>query len=191
MQRSGISLDAITDELVDDGVQLFADAADKLYGALAEKRAKFLGGKLLSVDLSLGEAEEAVTAEIKRRTTSGDSRRLWAKDKSLWTGADEDKWLGWLDIAAREAADGETYRVPALDPRQRVQRCGAARHGRIQPRRRGAEPGLRRASRLAQAACARFHRSGADRRGGGRDRISARRLSSSPPNPARRSSPIS
>jgi transaldolase/glucose-6-phosphate isomerase len=31
--------------------------------------------------------------------------KLWARDKSLWTGADEDKWLGWLDIVAREQAD--------------------------------------------------------------------------------------
>lgn len=26
------------------------------------------------------------------------SERLWARDASLWTGADEDRWLGWLDI---------------------------------------------------------------------------------------------
>jgi transaldolase/glucose-6-phosphate isomerase len=31
--------------------------------------------------------------------------KLWAKDKSLWTGADEDKWLGWLEIVAREQRD--------------------------------------------------------------------------------------
>lgn len=31
--------------------------------------------------------------------------KLWAKDKSLWTGADEDQWLGWLDIVAREQRD--------------------------------------------------------------------------------------
>ena len=109
LQRSGISLDAITDELVDEGVQLFADAADKLYGALAEKRAEFLAGKLVSVDFRLGSADEAVATEIKARTTSGDSRRLWAKDTSLWTGADESKWLGWLDISEREAADKQTY----------------------------------------------------------------------------------
>jgi transaldolase/glucose-6-phosphate isomerase len=109
LQRAGISLDAITAELVQEGVQLFADAADKLYGALAEKVAKFPGSKLLTVDFRLGEAEDALAGEIKARTTSGDSRRLWAKDKSLWTGADENKWLGWLDIAKREAADGQTY----------------------------------------------------------------------------------
>ncbi len=35
LEKSGISLDAITEELVRDGVKLFADAADKLYGAVA------------------------------------------------------------------------------------------------------------------------------------------------------------
>ena len=27
--------------------------------------------------------------------------RIWAYDASVWTGADEDKWLGWLDVATR------------------------------------------------------------------------------------------
>ena len=42
-QKSGISLDQITADLVKDGVKLFADAADKLYGAVAHKRAIVLG----------------------------------------------------------------------------------------------------------------------------------------------------
>src|SRR5438270_48872 len=37
LERSGVSLDAITEELVKDGVKQFADAADKLYGAVAHK----------------------------------------------------------------------------------------------------------------------------------------------------------
>jgi transaldolase/glucose-6-phosphate isomerase len=106
---SGISLDAITAELVDEGVQQFADAADKLYGALADKRAKILSGKVISVDFQLDSAEDAVSAEVKKRSSSGDVRRLWAKDKSLWTDQDENKWLGWLDIADREGADKQTY----------------------------------------------------------------------------------
>src|SRR5271168_1156253 len=38
--RAGISLDAVTDKLIEDGVRLFADAADKLFAAVAEKRGK-------------------------------------------------------------------------------------------------------------------------------------------------------
>jgi transaldolase/glucose-6-phosphate isomerase len=29
-------------------------------------------------------------------------RRLWQRDKSLWTNADEDRWLGWLDSVGAE-----------------------------------------------------------------------------------------
>lgn len=28
--------------------------------------------------------------------------RLWRRDATLWTGADEDRWLAWLDVAERE-----------------------------------------------------------------------------------------
>ncbi|MBA2461244.1 MAG: glucose-6-phosphate isomerase [Actinobacteria bacterium] len=27
--------------------------------------------------------------------------RIWAYDASVWTGADEDRWLGWLDVVTR------------------------------------------------------------------------------------------
>ncbi|MFI5207880.1 MAG: bifunctional transaldolase/phosoglucose isomerase [Gemmatimonadales bacterium] len=33
------------------------------------------------------------------------TRRLWAKDATLWTGADESKWLGWLDVVRAKPAE--------------------------------------------------------------------------------------
>ena len=27
--------------------------------------------------------------------------RIWAHDASVWTGGDEDRWLGWLDVVGR------------------------------------------------------------------------------------------
>ena len=32
------------------------------------------------------------------------TQRLWARDATLWTGTDEARWLGWLDIVAAEQA---------------------------------------------------------------------------------------
>ena len=55
LDKSGISLDAITAELVKDGVKQFADAADKLYGAVAHKRAASLGGGIDKQQLALGD----------------------------------------------------------------------------------------------------------------------------------------
>src|SRR5207253_8314036 len=55
LEKSGISLDAITADLVKDGVKLFADSADKLYGAVANKRAASLGGGIDRQQLALGD----------------------------------------------------------------------------------------------------------------------------------------
>ena len=111
LEKSGISLDAITAELVKDGVKLFADAADKLYGAVANKRAAVLGAGIdrqqLALGASLGKAVEKSTEEWRE---SAKIRRLWQKDNSVWTGADEHKWLGWLNsAAAADIADYEDY----------------------------------------------------------------------------------
>jgi transaldolase / glucose-6-phosphate isomerase len=35
----------------------------------------------------------------------GNTRRLWSRDAALWTGGDEGRWLGWLDIVDRELRD--------------------------------------------------------------------------------------
>lgn len=111
LERSGVSLDAITEELVKDGVKLFADAADKLYGAVAHKRATVLGPALDRQLLSLGDGlGEALAKSTEEWRASAKIRRLWQRDKSVWTGAGEDKWLGWLDSAAKaDIADYEDY----------------------------------------------------------------------------------
>ncbi|HVT25060.1 MAG TPA: hypothetical protein VHD95_10560, partial [Rhizomicrobium sp.] len=58
---------------------------------------------MISVKMRLGSAG----ADVKAASAAwrAEFPKLWAKDKSLWTGADEDKWLGWLDIVAREQRD--------------------------------------------------------------------------------------
>ncbi|MBN9041014.1 MAG: transaldolase [Rhizobiales bacterium 62-47] len=98
LDKTGISLDAITSELVKDGVQLFADAFDKLLGAVAQKRAKILGAKVSQQTLALGgELGKAIADGTEDWRATGKIRRLWQHDKSVWTSTDEDKWLGWLN----------------------------------------------------------------------------------------------
>ncbi|MGH6872352.1 MAG: bifunctional transaldolase/phosoglucose isomerase, partial [Rhizomicrobium sp.] len=104
LEACGISLDKITDELVVEGVDLFAQAADKLYAALAAKREKLLDGKLARVDFALGDAAQKEADAVAEQFACA-PRKLWARDASLWTGKDEGKWLGWLDIAGRELAN--------------------------------------------------------------------------------------
>ena len=111
LEKSGISLDDITAELVKDGVRLFADAADKLYGAVAYKRATVLGTAIDHQKLALGgELARAVAKDTEEWRASARIRRLWQRDKTVWTGTDEDKWLGWLTSAAKaDIADYEDY----------------------------------------------------------------------------------
>ncbi len=101
--RSGISIDAATARLVEEGVQLFADAFDKLLGAVAQKRAALLGDKLDTQAIKLPAAlEKMVAASLETWRRDGNVRRLWAGDATLWTGSDGAKWLGWLDIVEEQ-----------------------------------------------------------------------------------------
>jgi transaldolase/glucose-6-phosphate isomerase len=111
LEKSGISLDAITEELVKDGVRQFADAADKLYGAVAHKRGVVLGAGVDAQTLALNnELGKAVAKNAEEWRASAKIRRLWQHDKSVWTASDEDKWLGWLDSPAQaDIADYEDY----------------------------------------------------------------------------------
>jgi transaldolase / glucose-6-phosphate isomerase len=111
LEKSGISLDEITDDLVEDGVKLFADAADKLYGAVAHKRAAVLAQGIDRQELALGsKLGKAVEKSTEDWRASGKIRRLWQHDKSVWTGTDEDKWLGWLHSpASADIADYEDF----------------------------------------------------------------------------------
>jgi transaldolase / glucose-6-phosphate isomerase len=44
-------------------------------------------------------------------------RRLWRRDSSLWTGADEAEWLGWLEIAGQQLGQLERLEQLARDAR--------------------------------------------------------------------------
>src|SRR5882724_6799616 len=98
LAHARISLDEITRSLVEQGVALFADAADTLLGAVARKREHMLGPAIGAQTISVGAALERPASEATAAWREGGViRRLWQRDKSVWTGHDEDKWLGWLD----------------------------------------------------------------------------------------------
>ncbi len=102
LAATGISIDAVTAQLVDDGVQLFADAFDQLLAAVARKRAavlddRFDGQKLPSIP--------AATTALEAWRRSGGVRRLWDGDATLWTGGDESRWIGWLGLPDAQLAD--------------------------------------------------------------------------------------
>src|SRR5436305_3109279 len=48
----------------------------------------------------------------------GKTDRLWRKDASLWTGKDESRWLGWLDIISQELGDVAKFKALAAEIRE-------------------------------------------------------------------------
>jgi transaldolase/glucose-6-phosphate isomerase len=54
--------------------------------------------------LSLGAYQASFVRELRLWREENRVRRLWEKDASLWTGKDEARWLGWLDVVGRESS---------------------------------------------------------------------------------------
>ncbi len=58
-----------------------------------------------------------VAAILADWTKNDKVRRLWEKDATLWTGADEGQWLGWLGIVEQQVAQPEKFSKIAADVR--------------------------------------------------------------------------
>ena len=59
--------------------------------------------------------ESDVDASLQDWKKRGKVKRLWQKDASLWTGTDEDKWLGWLDITEQQIENVDALKEIAAD----------------------------------------------------------------------------
>jgi transaldolase/glucose-6-phosphate isomerase len=118
-ERLGLDLAGVTKRLVEDGVRLFADAADGLLLAVAQKRAKLLGTAIASLHYGLPDAlDKAVDARLDAWRKDGNVRKLWARDASLWTSGPEAKWLAWLDIVQERESRVEELRAFQKDIQQ-------------------------------------------------------------------------
>jgi transaldolase/glucose-6-phosphate isomerase len=121
LEGYGVSLKEVTEELIKEGVQQFADAFDKLFGTIARRRRTLLEGGRAHLEIRPGSPEIAAAfkEEMEVWRKEGRIRRLWAGDKSLWSGTDEDKWLGWLNVADQELADISQLESFAADVKKR------------------------------------------------------------------------
>jgi transaldolase / glucose-6-phosphate isomerase len=122
LATAGMSLNATTDALLADGVELFADAFRGLLSAV-DRQSRGTGAERIRrrCSRSVAPAFDAAVAEsLGDWQAHGKVRRLWARDPTLWTGRDESKWLGWLDVVNGQLAD--VRRFAAL--RDEVQAAG-------------------------------------------------------------------
>ncbi len=96
----GVDLDQVTAALLDEGVEKFEQAFGKLLGSIEQS----LSGP---TEVRAGELTRSLPAELEAQVNAviadwgehGKVGRLWAHDQTLWSGADEDRWLGWLGVA--------------------------------------------------------------------------------------------
>ncbi len=70
----------------------------------------------VSLPESLATTVKATIADWQSR---GNMRRLWQRDATLWTGADEDKWLGWLDIVDEQVGQHDQLQKVAKEVQNR------------------------------------------------------------------------
>ncbi len=100
LEQLGISIDALTSSLLDEGVKSFSASFDALMSAIEKKRDGVLKSAIDRISYRLPPAlDQAVKKTLQEWRETGKIRRLWAKDASLWTGHDENRWLDWLTVA--------------------------------------------------------------------------------------------
>ena len=115
LEAAGISMKEVTDGLLVQAVKLFAEPFDKLLNAV-DAKCKLAVRPVNKMTYSLSPDQgAAVEAGLDDWKMSGKVRRLWARDASLWTGKDENKWMGWLGITEDQLAHRERFDQIAAD----------------------------------------------------------------------------
>lgn len=72
----------------------------------------------LAMTLSLpDDLQSLVDATLADWEANDKSGRLWRRDSSIWTGADEAEWLGWLEIADEQLEHSHELEQLARDAR--------------------------------------------------------------------------
>jgi len=106
LEETGISLDAVTSALLDDGIKKFADPFAKLLGAIERRCREANAARINHQSYTLPpDVAAAVSDALTEWDAQGGTRRLWTGDASLWTGADEARWLGWIGVVEQQLAD--------------------------------------------------------------------------------------
>ncbi len=116
LPKAGISMKEVTDKLTADGVKLFADAFDQLLAAVEKSSKSEITANVSKQTHTLpADLAAAVKTAVDDWRANGKVRRLWQRDATLWTGTDEAKWMGWLDVTEKQLAEQQNLRKVAED----------------------------------------------------------------------------
>src|SRR5438132_621237 len=118
LQKVGISMSEVTAKLLDEGLQLFSEAFDKLLAAVEQSTQGRTTPKVSQQTYKLpANAANLVSAHVNDWRAEGKVSRLWERDPSLWTDSDEGNWLGWLTITDDQLAHQHKLAEMAADVR--------------------------------------------------------------------------
>ncbi len=96
LSGEGISLENITDKLLDDGLEAFEESFRKLLKSIENA----IGDKIPSTFALQSRLPQELSQKIQEITDewreSSKVERMWLHDRRIWSSTDEDKWLGWL-----------------------------------------------------------------------------------------------
>ena len=106
LEKAGVSLAKVTDDLLADGLKKFVEPFTKLLKAVERRCREANKARINGQTQALPAAIAAeVDAKLKEWDLGGGTHRLWAGDTSLWTGKDEASWIGWLGIVETQLDD--------------------------------------------------------------------------------------
>ncbi len=110
--KLGVDLNAITENLQEEGVKAFSESMDKLLESLEEKRGSIVASQVDAQTLSLGPWGKLVEERLGAWQRGSFARRMWAKDYTLWSAKPVPELtdrMGWLTLPETMHAQ-----VPAL-----------------------------------------------------------------------------
>ncbi len=118
LDRLGVSMKAVTDDLTREGVRLFAEAFDKLLNAVDRRcpsaRESKVGQQISCLPPGLSAQVKAALQDWQKNSKV---RRLWLRDTALWTRSDEARWLDWLELPENRSRSASLLREIAEQAR--------------------------------------------------------------------------
>ncbi len=121
LEKTGISLEKVTDDLLADGVKKFVEPFTKLLTAVERRSREANKARINAQSWVLPSALQGhVTERLAAWEAQGGTRRLFAGDASLWTNTDEANWIGWVRIAEQQLEN----LTPLLDIQKEVREEG-------------------------------------------------------------------
>jgi transaldolase/glucose-6-phosphate isomerase len=119
LERAGLSMKAVTDKHLEDGLRQFVEAFTQLLTATGTRRTAQSSARINSLSYALPQKlSAAVDATLTDWSKNDKVRRLWQGDASLWSGADENHWLGWLGITDDQIAHSQHLTSLAAEVKQ-------------------------------------------------------------------------